>query len=96
MDARRGPFLSQVEHSPSIFLAALGVSVSGLEISGFKKQAKAGTLQSHGAKPNRLTPLSVAKKNHDLSRSQCWDSRNQLEGPKVQNVDKDQRGRVFL
>lgn len=70
-------FSSQVGHSPSIFLAALGVSVSGLEISGSEKQAKAGTLQSHKAKFNRLTPLSVAKKNHELG-SQCWDSRNKL------------------
>lgn len=87
-------FLFHGGHSPSIFLAALGVSVSGLEISGSEKQAKAGTLQSHRAKLNRLTSLSVAKKNRELG-SQCWDSRNQLQGVKVQNVNKDHRGRIF-
>lgn len=76
MEARKDPILVPGGPQPIHLLSSLRC-VSGLEISGSEKQAKAGTLQSHGAKLNRLTPLSVAKKNHEL-RSQCWDSRNQF------------------
>lgn len=59
-------FLSQVGYNPSIFYAALDMSVSGLEISGSEQQAEEGTLQSQGAKLDRLSPLSVAKKSQEL------------------------------
>lgn len=51
MDARRGPVLVQGGPHPIHLLGGLGC-VSGLKITDSEKQAKAGTLQGHGAKLN--------------------------------------------